>query len=632
MALPYDHKYRNRKPVQESGFYSYGVIAASNGIGGGTAANTASNEVQFNNPKRSFIYKHNDTIVPMASPVNQQSVTTYNRLDEAGRYSFPVRLNELLRQSTGKKVVCVSGGGSGKALTNQVTGWKAPETLSQIHALLDAAEAKIGRLNFLVIELCGADTKFSGLSGAAAALELKNWITAFRTARGHNYTFFIMGLGHTPPTLTIYPQWEEHRTAYSKIAMQGVHYVPTHEKTTYADDIHDTLLDGTTKDEVHWNASGHNKIADEIYKQAMLFNYIEGAKRLDLQMGNMGDSTTDQGTNPNIYEALGYQVVMNALLGNRFIYSNSRNFGLSADDSQEMSARNSEVLTAYRSGQIDFITIMGFANDRSAKRSAQWTIDNLTLMIESWQGLGLPVVAFSCLPRPDINYYDKGFTASEIAAEKVKDVQVDDFLRNYPNVIFIDASVKYNTNIDDVTSDTLHLNALGGFIIGEAGADVLEPLWGYRGFRPHENNVLPAPLDLEGQLISYNFATPDSGTVTEDHFDLVSTSYNGQSAWYQAEIGFPQSSADLRTMDVSLRTDAGRLVSGFDRGNELNNFPMGFYKQWHDRKGRNIIITTPVGVLPDTAFIQGNINLEMNTDLATGSGAVSIYNRQLVVE
>ncbi len=634
MPLPYDHPYRDETPKITTGYTLYADIGGSNGpVGGGTALNTAGEEFELVNDQFSRVYKHNDTIQDISTPLNQQSVNTYGRLNEAGRYNKNNILPELLRESVSNRVCVVTAGQSATALNNINSGWTSEETKTQIHSLLDAAELKTAaKLSFVTLHLLGKDTTFANANGDTILGILETWITEFRTARNQpNLPVFVIGLGPTPPTLfaSNYPRWFNIREATKNISMPNVHYIRT-DDLNYADHIHSVQFDGVTPDEVHWNAKGHNEIAKRVHKQLMIHGHLPGLTREKLIADLLGDSMTNQNSAVNVFESLGYFTALQAMLGHRFEFSDANNFGVSSDDTAEMLAR----ITDVTSSDGDFVFFLGCANDRSAKRTSAWSIDNITAMFKAIQAEGKKIIALSCTPRPDSDYISRGFTAQEIIDERVKEVEVDNFLRNYPNVVFADFRQDWIDNIADVTYDGLHPNMLGAFYMGAALYEALVGLVGARNFRSSADNVLSTVIVNETLVID-----EAQGTGTEvgpESLQQTNTNYANKYAYYEAEISFPEdlvrtNNANLRGLIIQLRTNLGFLSNGFDRHNETTHIPVNAYRAWCLEKGRNLVLRTPKMLVPSSTYIRGRLIPQANTTLGSVNGSVTLHRAQIVV-
>lgn len=86
-----------------------------------------------------------------------------------------------------------------------------------------------------------------------------------------------------------------------------------------------------------------------------------------------------------------------------------------------------------------------------------------------------------------------------------------------------------------------------------------------------------------------------------------------------------------RTLSAELRTSAGSLSVGYDRAgasdqmaiNELNNFLT--------EKRRTLLLRTPAMVIPTSTYIEGRLNIEVNTTGGAKSGSIELLNEQLVV-
>lgn len=264
------HPWKDTAPFYASGNFLYADIGSSNTIGGGTALNPAADEAQNINTNFAKIVKHDGTIADFSTPANQQPSAVYDDLNEAGRYNRNNRLVERLRERV-KKNICLSiGGESARALNDVNVGWRSSLIRGQVIAMLKAAEAAAGTsVSFVMLNVLGRDARFSADPSAILAL-LEQYCTDFRTDMGNPaLPIFVIGLGPAPPSLypSLYPNWEPLRTACDAVDNQAnTHWIEMGD-ADYATYIHDKQSDGTTVDEVHWNAAGHNLIADRVFSR-----------------------------------------------------------------------------------------------------------------------------------------------------------------------------------------------------------------------------------------------------------------------------------------------------------------------------------------------------------------------------
>lgn len=267
MTLPDGHPWQNTAPFYSSGNFLYGDIGSSNTVGGGTALNDPANEDQNINTNFTKIVKHDGTIQDFATPANQQPVNTYDDLDEAGRYNRNNRLAERIRERVKKQICCAIGGESARALNDVNVGWRSTGVMNQVISMLKGAEAAAGtKLSFLILNVLGRDARFSADPTAIRDL-LATHCTNLRTQLNNpNLPIGVIGLGPNPPTLypSLYPNWEPLRTACAGINQSNTRWIEMGD-ANYATYIHDKQADGTTPDEVHWNAAGHNLIADRVF-------------------------------------------------------------------------------------------------------------------------------------------------------------------------------------------------------------------------------------------------------------------------------------------------------------------------------------------------------------------------------
>lgn len=264
MPLPLGHPYKFKVPTIDNDTILYLDLGASNA--GGAATGT---EFQPYNTNRNLIYKHNDTIVGFSDPPNNQSVTTYSRLDETMTQNRSSFLGELMRETTRKKVCVINAYQSATGITNQATGFNSPTTLSQITSLCSAAKAKVGKqIKFALVNVTDGDARFNTTTAQMGAA-FNSFCSNLRTATGNPDLYIIMvGLGATPPSFgataeggdNTYPSWTSHRE-----------YFKWDYKAEYGDDkfyycLTDDLDISTyvESDEIHWNALGHKVIAGRI--------------------------------------------------------------------------------------------------------------------------------------------------------------------------------------------------------------------------------------------------------------------------------------------------------------------------------------------------------------------------------
>lgn len=262
MPLPSGHQWENTPPTVSNSYLPYLVIGSSNHAVG---AQTTTAEVHYNT-SRNFIYKHNDTIAGYADPPNNQSVSTYSRLDESGTQNYTSFLSEMLREHTDKKVCAITAGQSATGISNQITGYNSPTTLTQTTNLLNAAKAKTGALKFACVGVSDGDMIFNQDAPTVTSL-ITSYIANLRTAAGNpNLPIMLICSGLVPPSHTAtYPSWTTNNDAMEIIDISGVYPIITDDMAvaTYRE-----------SDEVHRNAAGNLEVADRIRDKLVLEGII----------------------------------------------------------------------------------------------------------------------------------------------------------------------------------------------------------------------------------------------------------------------------------------------------------------------------------------------------------------------
>lgn len=272
MPLPVGHPYQDGLPVYEDDTIMYLDIGASNAIGAATDTLP-----QGYNSYRDLIYKHNDTLVGFSNPPNNQSVTTYSRLDETGSINRNSFLVPWMRETTRKKVCLVSGGQSTSGITNQITGFNSPITVSQITSLCNSARSKVGKnFSFALVNVTDGDAKFS-TSTEDMGTTFDSFASNLRTATGNsNLPIIMVGLGEDTDPST-YPSWTDHRE-YFKNDYNGANFY-----FVQTDDLDPATY--MESDEIHWNALGHKTIAGRILHILKSINIIPTEKTITFAGG-----------------------------------------------------------------------------------------------------------------------------------------------------------------------------------------------------------------------------------------------------------------------------------------------------------------------------------------------------------
>lgn len=277
MTLPANHPWKTQAPQYGDDYFLYLDIGASNAIGGGTAVNNAVNEDQKPNFNYSKTFKHDGVISNAVAPINDQSVNTYDALDETGRYNRNNRLLERIRERVKRKICVVGGGSSARALNNITDGWRSVSTRTEIETLTQAAETATNtNVQFAMFNVLGRDTVFSS-DGNVILPILEQFLTDIRTGLGNStLPIFVIGLGPTPPTLSPspYQNWASIRDVCATISQANTYFIDMDGDTTFYNTyIHDQRFDGS-QDEVHWNALGQNLIADRVFNELVAQSVI----------------------------------------------------------------------------------------------------------------------------------------------------------------------------------------------------------------------------------------------------------------------------------------------------------------------------------------------------------------------
>lgn len=108
-----------------------------------------------------------------------------------------------------------------------------------------------------------------------------------------------------------------------------------------------------------------------------------------------GDSISDQQSDANITYARGYLAQAQAILGQRFSFTNSLNFGVFGNDTGQMLARVSAVIAA-RPARVLF---KGGINDPTNGLTPAQTVANIRAIIDALNGAGIAVDIIPILPR-----------------------------------------------------------------------------------------------------------------------------------------------------------------------------------------------------------------------------------------
>ena len=265
-VLPVNHRWYNKTPVVSNKHLLYGVIGSSNHAVG-------AQDDTYGQPYNTFrnkIYKHNDTLVGFSDPPNDQSVTTYSRLDETGTQNYTSFLSEMLRLSTDKIPVAVTAGQSGTGIANTITGYNSSTTLQQTEDLFAAAKAKTGAsVSFVCVGVSDGDMKFNQISETVTSL-ITSYLSNLRDRLDQpDLPVILIAPGLTPPSYGAvseggdgtYPSWTINNTAIKAVSISNTFVVNTDslDVATYR-----------TSDEVHRNAIGNKAVAELIYNQYLL--------------------------------------------------------------------------------------------------------------------------------------------------------------------------------------------------------------------------------------------------------------------------------------------------------------------------------------------------------------------------
>jgi hypothetical protein len=292
MPLPLGHPYQDGAPTIEDDI----ILYLDNGASNGPVGAVVNTEFQPHNTLRSLIYKHNDTIVGFADPPNDQSVTTYSRLDETGTQNRNSFLIEMMRETTRKKVCVITAGQSAVGITNISTGFNSPITIGQLTDLCTAARGTVKRkISFALVNVTDGDARF-GASPEALGTIFDDYSENLRTATGNpNLPIIMVGLGAKPPVVgeDVYPSWIPHRDYFrDTYTASNFHYVMT-------DDLDATHLES---DQIHWNGKGHKVIAGRILSTLKSIGIIPYEKTVNIALsgqsnaGSLGGSTESAST------------------------------------------------------------------------------------------------------------------------------------------------------------------------------------------------------------------------------------------------------------------------------------------------------------------------------------------------
>jgi lysophospholipase L1-like esterase len=397
---------------------------------------------------------------------------------------------------------------------------------------------------------------------------------------------------------------------------------------------------------------------------------------IEIMASILGDSFGAQHTAAsNRYESVGPIVQLNMVTGQRFAFSHSMNFGVSGEDTAQILAR---VQTVINSG-TNFVFYFGGANDRSAKQTAQYSIDNTRQIFDALTSKGITVAAFSNTPRLDSQYTGIGFSAGEIAQAKADTIEFNAFmataaLTSGGLIRYIDSYADMNDGTGQakstyVASDGLHLSPIGAFHAMEAAFSALSDL-GTKEFTLVQNNRFPntnfsgtggnlnavstgqvadnhltvgsAPAGTSsrtyskdnGQVMTFDF--PDGGSAA-DNFRCIQRStatYTGLTAYYEVEMIITDSgvgSGVWRTLSAELQTSAGSLSIGFDRAGTTDQMPVSELKQFCTDHNRTLLLRSPAMTVPASTHVEGRVNIEANTTGGALAGSIKLLNEQLVI-
>lgn len=260
MPLPSSHQWYNKTPTASDKMFAGCWIGASN-LSVGSQTTTGED---YYNTNRNLLYKHNDTLVGFSDPPNQQSVSTYPSLKEAGTQNIVSFFSEEVRNKTDNKIVIGTLGHSGLGLLNQSTGFLSDTLKAEQSTYLQAFEEKIEKpLDYLCIAVSDGDMKFNP-SAQDIVDKITEYVGVVRTYVSNQFIpVFIRLPGLVPTTQAVadlYPTWALHNTTLKTLSIQGVHLVDT-----------DTLTVATYReaDEIHGNAAG-NKACAELFVDAMV--------------------------------------------------------------------------------------------------------------------------------------------------------------------------------------------------------------------------------------------------------------------------------------------------------------------------------------------------------------------------
>lgn len=237
----------------------------------------------------------------------------------------------------------------------------------------------------------------------------------------------------------------------------------------------------------------------------------------DKTVAIFGDSMTAQNTvTADRFEAVGYMVQLNAVTGQRYNFNHSLNFGIGGNTSAEALARLPSVIAS----SADIVIILLGANDRAGKQTAQWSINNMTGIVNGIRAAGKRMVIVTSIPRRDARFTDIGFTAAEIAQAKADTIELNNWIKaqEAPDLLIADAYAAMVDQdgqcFDNVTFDGLHPNILGALKIMRVVEAVLTPRYGVRQFTlSPSNKFINTSFSGAGGILN-GIATGQVATIT----------------------------------------------------------------------------------------------------------------------
>ncbi len=192
----------------------------------------------------------------------------------------------------------------------------------------------------------------------------------------------------------------------------------------------------------------------------------------------VGQHTRDTATN-KMFENIGWFNVVNYKMNDRFNFELSHNLGISGNTTVQMAARKADMLAS----NADIYFVQGGTNDISLKTSPTIIKNALSEIYDYISNtLGAKVYAMTILPR---SYWQSSFTPAEIAQAKLDIIDVNNWIKQKPNITVIDAYAAWddgnNEPLFGYTSDGLHCSPIGANAIADSIINIMRPRYGNGG-------------------------------------------------------------------------------------------------------------------------------------------------------